>query len=90
MFTVNTFAVSWSEMIWVENQKINFKLDTGSDVNLLSLDQFNTIKNNNNRAMKSQLVVNKQPINLQAYGGSQINTYFSVNFNVKFKGKEYI
>ncbi|KAL4083841.1 hypothetical protein QTP88_029157 [Uroleucon formosanum] len=35
-------------------------------------------------------VVNKQPINLQAYGGSNINTYFTVDLKVKLREKEYI
>jgi hypothetical protein len=77
---MNTLAVSWSETILVENKGINFKLDTGSDVNLLILNDFNLIKNN---CPFKNLVVNRQPINLQAYGGSNINTYFIVDLKVK-------
>ncbi|KAL4127438.1 hypothetical protein QTP88_011609 [Uroleucon formosanum] len=87
VYTMNTFAVSWSETILVENKNINFKLDTGSDVNLLTLNDFNLIKNN---CSFKNLVVNKQPINLQAYGGSNINTYFTVDLKVKLREKEYI
>lgn len=35
--TKNTFAVSWSKTILVENKSINFKLDTSSDVNLMTI-----------------------------------------------------
>jgi hypothetical protein len=41
---VYTFAVSRSETILVENKSINFKLDTGYDVNLPK--STNLIKNN--------------------------------------------
>ncbi|CAI6369196.1 unnamed protein product [Macrosiphum euphorbiae] len=87
VYTMNTFAVSWSETILVENKSINFKLDTGSDVNLLTLNDFNLIKNN---CSFKNLVVNRRPINLQAYGGSNINTYFTVDLKVKLREKEYI
>uniref|UniRef100_A0A2S2PCF5 RNA-directed DNA polymerase n=1 Tax=Schizaphis graminum TaxID=13262 RepID=A0A2S2PCF5_SCHGA len=87
VYTMNTFAVSWSESILVENKSINFKLDTGSDVNLLTLNDFNLIKNN---CPYKKLVVNRQPINLLAYGGSNINTYFTVDLKVKLREKEYI
>jgi len=84
---MNTFAVSWFETILVENINISFMLDTGSDVNLLTLNDFNLIKN---YCSFKSLVINRQPINLQAYGGSNINTYFSLDLNVTFREKEYI
>lgn len=43
---------------------LHFKLDSGSDVNLLTLNDFNFIKNN---CSVEHLLVNKQSINLQTY-----------------------
>lgn len=65
----NVFKVgrcgSWSEIIEIGNLSIVFKLDSGSDVNILPYNEFIKIK--------PQPLLSKSNYNIEAYGGYKIN-----------------
>ena len=76
----------WRRELEVANFKVNFKLDTGSDVNILPNSLLNKIKLCN----KNCLRVNSTDIKLSAYGGFRINCLGQINLMVKYKRLEYL
>lgn len=65
---------SWFENIEIDNNKIPFKLDTGSEVNVLPIKIFSKLKLKNKKLSKCN-------ITLRAYGGSQIRPVGTIELN---------
>lgn len=72
----------WFEKIKVENKIIEFKLDTGSEVNIIPLSIFNKI----NQKFK----IRKKDIKLEAYGGFQLKSLGVVSLRLEFKNQMYL
>lgn len=74
---VEAYQKSWIEEIKIGNMWLKFKLDTGSDVNILPYDNFINLK------PQPSLVNSKY--NVEAYGGFKINSIGSCKINCLFK-----
>lgn len=70
----NSADSSWLEKIKIDNYLIEFKLDTGADVNVIPLKIFNLIKKSKSYKLKPI------SIQLEAYGGFQIKPIGCVEF----------
>lgn len=76
--TVNKNKTSaWIESLKVEGEIIKFKLDTGSEVNIIPLKIFKTIR--------KELSLIPTDFKLETYGGFKIKPMGSVNLKVEFK-----
>jgi hypothetical protein len=71
---------SWYEQIEVEGQKVNIKLDTGADTNLIPLKIFQKISH------PQKLL--KTRINLEAYGGYKLKVMGQAELECKIHNKE--
>lgn len=65
IFSIN--KASWTERFKIENNLIDFKLDTGADVSIIPLSIFKLINRNNKYTVKPSA------INLEAYDGGSLN-----------------
>ena len=61
----NKMDTIWNEVIEVNGESIKFKIDTGSEVNIMSLHTFKLIKSNEDQLQGTGTL-------LQAYGGTKI------------------
>lgn len=65
---------NWLQKIKIDNYLIDFKLDTGADVNVIPLSIFNLIRRYKNYKLKPM------SIQLEAYGGFQIKPIGCIEF----------
>ena len=72
-------SISWTKNLKIENKNIIFKLDSGSDVNLIPFNVFDSVRKN---SVKS-LVLAKNKVKLHAYGGYEIKNFGCVNLLVE-------
>lgn len=63
----------WFKNVLINNYNVNFKLDTGSDIDILPLSLFNNIKRNE--------IVGQINYKIQAYGGYVIKFVGAVKMN---------
>lgn len=75
-------AISWYEKVEVENMLINFKLDTGSDVNLVPKNLFDVICHKSKRQIN---INHNASVNLEAYNGTKIKVIGETYLNVIVK-----
>lgn len=75
----------WVEKLKLENEdnEITFKLDSGSDVNILPMKFFSKLKLKNKK-------MNKSHMRLRAYGGSQLLPLGCVTLNVIVQNVKYM
>lgn len=71
----NKLKKNWFENIVVENCNISFKLDTGSDVNVIPVKIFSNLSLKNKKLSECN-------ITLRAYGGSQIKPLGIICLNI--------
>lgn len=69
----------WFKDLKIEDQTVNFKLDTGAEVNVISKELFEKLNNN--------FKVRKTDVILEAYGGFKINPIGQVCLSCQYKGK---
>ena len=74
---INSIVNDWIESIDINEHKLNCKIDTGAQSNVISSDILNKITNSN------QTVLNKCNVNLTAFGGNKIETLGSIELSVK-------
>ena len=74
---INIIVNDWIESIDINEHKLNCKIDTGAQSNVISSDILNKITNSN------QTVLNKCNVNLTAFGGNKIETLGSIELSVK-------
>ena len=72
----------WIVPVEVNNNMIAFKVDTGSDVNVMSFNKFNTLKN------KPKLKQSKTK--LKAYNGGEVNVKGQCILSLKYKGDKTV
>lgn len=72
---------SWFEMVKVENVNVKFKLDSGSDVNILAENHFKNLNMHKNFKLETTSVI------LEAYGGFKIKPLGVTQLNCKYKQK---
>ena len=74
---INIIVNDWIESIDINEHKLNCKIDTGAQSNVISSDILNKITNSN------QTLLNKCNVNLTAFGGNRIETLGSIELSVK-------
>ena len=74
---ININVNDWIESLHINEHKLNCKIDTGAQSNVISSDILNKITNSN------QTVLNKCNVNLTAFGGNKIETLGSIELSVK-------
>ncbi|XP_050303737.1 uncharacterized protein K02A2.6-like [Anthonomus grandis grandis] len=75
-------SIAWNETIQIGNQIFAFKIDTGSDVNIISQDAFKKLR------AKSKLTPTKTK--LSSFSGHEINIIGSSNIKCSKNGKSLI
>ncbi|XP_063219170.1 uncharacterized protein LOC134529224 isoform X1 [Bacillus rossius redtenbacheri] len=70
----------WRQDVWVENKKINFKLDTGAAVNTIPSEIFDQIR--------PEVKIKQTNITLEAFGGSTIKPEGTVTLKCEVKGRK--
>lgn len=71
---------TWTELLEVNDRKIEFKLDTGAEVNILPISELKNFAHNEMR---------KTNMMLEAFGGEKIKPLGQVNLNIKMREKQY-
>nr|XP_022921165.1 uncharacterized protein LOC111429474 [Onthophagus taurus] len=71
----------WTEVLYVEDKKVKFKIDTGSQVNIISLEVINDLG-------KQTEIVNTKTI-LETYVGFKIKPVSTVRIDCVWKNKNY-
>ena len=79
---VNTVTEDWNILLKVSNRVINFKMDTGAQVNLLPVSEINKLR--------PRPKILSSSIKLSAYNGSDIKVMGKVNLKVKGANVEFI
>lgn len=74
----------WTEIIRVHDKDINFKIDTGSEVNILPKNIFQNFCINN----KSHMVKKCNTV-LEAYGGAKLNSIGKINLQCVWSNKVF-
>ncbi|CAH0766349.1 unnamed protein product, partial [Diatraea saccharalis] len=76
--------ICWEEKLLIENSiYVKFKLDTGSEVNLIPYQVYNKL------LKLKKLSLNKCKVRLNAYNKSSINVYGTVMLEIKLGSKSY-
>lgn len=68
----------WKELIQVNGKAIMFKIDTGSEINIISLKTYKLLSNEKKQMQRSHTI-------LQAYSGTRISPIGKVNLSVEIR-----
>ncbi|KFM62105.1 Retrovirus-related Pol polyprotein from transposon 17.6, partial [Stegodyphus mimosarum] len=74
----------WTKTIFVEGTNVNFKLDTGSEVNVLPVKIYKILS-----AKNSNLILNKCNVVLEAFGGSKVKPDGSLMLQCSSDGEDH-
>lgn len=80
--SVDISVSSWTEKLLVHNKIIEFKLDTGSQVNILPKNVW--------MRLKPKPVMNACEVRLEAYGGFNLHVLGRITLSVSYKCKPYL
>lgn len=81
----------WEQNLILENvTKCTFKLDTGSDVNLIPISLFDDILRKTTKEKQNSIRLSKSKVTLQAYNGSKIKTFGTVLLEAKLNSKIFL
>lgn len=77
-------CTEWTESLKIGKALVTFKIDTGSQVNIISKNVFDKIKTAN-----KNVKLNKCNVTLEAYGGFKISPLGSINIDCLFKNNKF-
>lgn len=74
----------WRETIKINGKAVEFKIDTGSEINIIPLEVYKSVAQSGNQQMRQTRTL------LQAYGGSKIKPVGKVSLECKSQSKNEI
>ncbi|KAL4718027.1 hypothetical protein ACJJTC_007858 [Scirpophaga incertulas] len=80
-----TYSLGWYQDLFVQNEKIKFKLDPGSDVNIIPIKLYKKILEQS----KLPIQLNKTTAELESWNGFKTKIEGTVMLTVKLNDKEY-